>query len=164
MELLTPHTGTVIWMLIAFSIVFFILKKFAWKPLLSALKLREETIETALKSAENARKEMEKMNENKDALIVEAKHERDRIIKEARELKDSIINDAKKQAGVEAEKIIDATKNSIRSEKESAIKEIKEHAASLSIFIAEKLLKEKLVNDEDQKELIDKLLRDIKTN
>jgi F-type H+-transporting ATPase subunit b len=164
MELLTPHTGTVIWMLIAFSIVFFILKKFAWKPLLNALKLREETIETALKSAENARKEMEKINVSKEALILEAKHDRDKIIHEARELKDSIINDAKKQAESEADKIIEATKNSIKSEKETAIKEIKEHAASLSIFIAEKLLKEKLVHDDDQKELIDRLLRDIKTN
>ena len=152
MELLTPHTGTVIWLLISFGIVFFILKKFAWKPLLNALKMREETIETALKSAENARKEMEKINANKDILIQEAKHERDKIIHEARELKDSIINDARKQADIEAEKIIDATRNSIKSEKESAIKEIKEHAAGLSIFIAEKLLKEKLVNDDDQKE------------
>ncbi len=164
MELLTPHTGTVIWMLISFSIVFFILKKFAWKPLLNALKMREETIETALKSAEDAKKEMEKINANKDALIIEAKQERDKIIREARDLKDSIVNDAKKQASSEADKIIEATKNSIKSEKETAIKEIKEHAASLSIFIAEKLLKEKLTSEDDQKELIDRLLRDIKTN
>jgi F-type H+-transporting ATPase subunit b len=164
MELLTPHTGTVIWMLISFITVFLLLKKFAWKPLLNALKLREETIEKALKSAEDTRKEMEKINADKDALLVEAKHERDKIIREARDLKDSIVNEAKKQAGSEADKIIEATRNSIKSEKENAIKEIKEHAASLSIFIAEKLLKEKLADEADQKDLIDKLLRDIKTN
>ena len=164
MELLIPHTGTVIWMLIAFLTVFFILKKFAWKPLLGALKLREETISRALKSAEDAKKEMEKLASDKEALIADAKKDRDRIIHEARELKDSILNDAKKQAGTEAEKIIEAARNSVKAEKDNALKEIREHAASLSIFIAEKLLKEKLVNESDQKELIDKLLRDIKTN
>ena len=164
MGLLIPHTGTVIWMLIAFLIVFFLLKKFAWRPLLNALKLREDTIERALKSAEDAKKEMERLTSDKDVLIAEAKKERDKIIHEARELKESIINDAKKQAGSEADKIIESTRNSIKAEKESAIREIKEHAASLSIFIAEKLLKEKLVDDADQKELIDRLLRDIKTN
>jgi F-type H+-transporting ATPase subunit b len=164
MGLLTPHTGTLIWMLISFLTVFLILKKFAWKPLLNALKLREDTISRALKSAEEAKKEMEKITGDKEALIADAKKERDKIIREARDLKDSILIEAKNQAGIEAEKIIDASKNSIKAEKENAIKEIREHAASLSIFIAEKLLKEKLVDESDQKELIDKLLRDIKTN
>jgi F-type H+-transporting ATPase subunit b len=164
MGLLIPHTGTVIWMLIAFITVFFILKKFAWKPLLGALKLREETIARALKSAEDAKKEMERVTSDKEALIAEAKKDRDKIIHEARDLKDAILNDAKKQAGAEADKIIEAAKQSLKSEKDSAIKEIREYAAGLSIFIAEKLLKEKLVDESDQKELIDKLLRDIKTN
>jgi F-type H+-transporting ATPase subunit b len=164
MELLTPHTGTVIWMLIAFTTVFLLLKKFAWKPLLAALKLREDTIEKALKSAEDAKKELERLATDKDALIADAKKERDKIMHEARDMKDSILNDAKKQASSEADKIIEAAKSSIKSEKENALKEIREHAASLSIFIAEKLLKEKLVDEADQKELIDKLLRDIKTN
>jgi F-type H+-transporting ATPase subunit b len=164
MGLLTPHTGTVIWMLISFITVFFLLKKFAWKPLLNALKIREDTIARALKSAEDAKKELDRLSGDKEALIADAKKERDKILHEARDLKDSLLNDAKKQALIEAEKIIDASKNSIKAEKENAIKEIREHAASLSIFIAEKLLKEKLVDEADQKELIDKLLRDIKTN
>jgi F-type H+-transporting ATPase subunit b len=164
MGLLIPHTGTVIWMLVSFFIVFIILKKFAWKPLLNALKLREDTIEKALKSAEEAKKEMERLTSDKDALIAEAKKERDAIIHEARELKETIISDAKKQAGSEAEKIVESTRNSIKTEKESALKEIKEYAAGLSIFIAEKLLKEKLGDESEQKELIDRLLRDIKTN
>jgi F-type H+-transporting ATPase subunit b len=164
MDLLSPHTGTVIWMLIAFLTVFFLLKKFAWKPVLGALKQREDSIEKALKSAETARKEMEKLQANNEKILAEGKLERDKIIKEARELKESIINDAKVQASVEADKIIEAAKNTIRSEKDAALIEIREHAAVLSIHMAEILLHEKLASEKEQKELIDKLLRQVKIN
>jgi F-type H+-transporting ATPase subunit b len=164
MNLLLPHTGTVIWMLIAFLTTFFLLKKFAWKPVLNALKQREETIESALLAAEETKKEMAKLKADNDIIISEAKSARDKIIKEARDLKDSIINDAKQQAVDEAGKIIDAAKTSIRSEKESALKEITEHVAMLSVYIAEKLLQEKLTNDDAQKELIDKLMKNVKPN
>jgi F-type H+-transporting ATPase subunit b len=113
MGLLTPHTGTVIWMLIGFLTVFFLLKKFAWKPVLNALKQRENTIENALKSAENAKKEMERLNADNERIIAEAKLERDRIIKEARELKETIVIDAKEQANSEAEKLIETARNNI---------------------------------------------------
>jgi F-type H+-transporting ATPase subunit b len=164
MDLLIPHTGTIIWMLIAFSSVFFLLKKFAWKPVLGALKQREESIEKALRSAELAKLEMEKLHADNEKIIAEGKRERDKIIKEARELKDSILNDAKTQAALEADKLIESARSHIKSEKESAIKEIKEHAVTLSIYIAEKLLQEKLSDSKSQKELIDKLMRNIKTN
>ena len=164
MDLLLPHTGTVIWMLVAFIPVFLLLKKFAWKPLLNALKMRENTIENALKAAENAKKDMERLQADNEKTLAEAKKERDKIIAEARKLKETIITDAKDQAVEEAGKIISDAKSSIKAEKESAIKAIREHAASLSISMAEKLLKEKLASDEEQKELIDRLLRDTKMN
>ncbi|MBN1949667.1 MAG: F0F1 ATP synthase subunit B [Bacteroidales bacterium] len=164
MGLLQPHTGTVIWMLIAFLTVFFVLKKFAWKPLMNALKMREDTIENALRSAEITQKEMEKMQADNEKTMAEAKKQRDIILKEAKNLKEQIIIDAKEQAALEANKIISDAKANIKSEKDAAISEIKEHAASLSISIAEKLLKEKLASEEDQKELIDRLLRDTKMN
>jgi F-type H+-transporting ATPase subunit b len=164
MDLLLPHTGTVIWMLIAFTTTFLLLKKFAWKPVLNALKQREETIESALLAAEETKKEMVRLKADNDIIISEARSARDKIIKEARDLKDSIINDAKLQAVDEANKIIDAAKASIRSEKESALKEIKEHVAMLSISIAEKLLQNKLSDDTAQKELIDKLMKNVKPN
>jgi F-type H+-transporting ATPase subunit b len=164
MELLQPHTGTVIWMLIAFLTVFFLLKKFAWKPLLNALKMREESIENALRSAESTQKEMEKLQADNEKTMAEAKKQRDKILVEAKSLKEQIILDAKDQAGQEASKIITDAKANIKSEKEAAINEIKEYAAGLSISIAEKLLKEKLASEEDQKELIDRLLRDTKMN
>lgn len=164
MDLLLPHTGTIIWMLIAFGTVFYLLTKFAWKPVLGALKQREDSIERALKSAELARSEMEKLQANNEKIIAEGKLERDKILKEARDLKNTIIEDAKAQAVNEAEKIIGTAKNNIKAEKESALKEIKEHAASLSIHMAELLLHEKLASEKEQKELIDKLLRQVKTN
>jgi F-type H+-transporting ATPase subunit b len=164
MDLLLPHTGTVIWMLIAFGTVFYLLTKFAWKPVLGALKQREESIETALKSAEMARSEMEKLQANNEKIIAEGKLERDKILKEARELKDTIIEDAKVKATSEADKIIESARENIKSEKDAALKEMKEHAAALSIHMAELLLHEKLASKKDQKELIDKLLRQVKTN
>ncbi|MBN1598369.1 MAG: F0F1 ATP synthase subunit B [Bacteroidales bacterium] len=164
MDLLLPHTGTVIWMLIAFLAIFFLLKKFAWKPILGALKQREESIASALRSADAAKEEMEKLQADNEKILARARKERDEILKEARDLKDSIILDAKSQAGEEAIKLLETAKENIKSEKESAIKDIKKYAASLSIYIAEKLLKEKLANDKEQKDLIDKLLRDTKLN
>jgi F-type H+-transporting ATPase subunit b len=164
MDLLIPHSGTVIWMLIAFLTVFFLLKKFAWKPILNALKLREETIENALKSAEETKLEMANLQTKSELILAEAKLERDKIIKEARNLKDGIVNEAKQQAAAEADKIIESVKNTIKVEKEAAINEIKEQSATLAIFIAEKLLQEKLSGDANQKELIDRLLKDVKLN
>jgi len=164
MGLLSPHTGTLIWMLIAFLIVFFLLKKFAWKPLLNALKMREDSIANALQAAENAKKEITELHITNEKIIAEAKKEYDKIISEGSELKESILNKAKGQAASEATKLIEDARSSIKSEKEAALKEIKEHSVNLSITIAEKLLREKLVSNEEQKDLIDRLLRETRMN
>jgi F-type H+-transporting ATPase subunit b len=164
MDLLLPHTGTVIYMLIAFSLVLFILKKFAWKPILNALKAREETIEESLLMAEKTRNEMLVIQAQNEKILGEAKLERDKIIKEARDLKEEIINEAKKKAAEEANKIIDSSREAIRAERIAVIKEVKEQIASLSVSIAEKILHEKLEESNEQKELIEKFLQDIKLN
>lgn len=164
MGLLMPHTGTVIWMLIGFLTVFFLLKKFAWKPVLNALKQREDTIENALRAADAAKRDMERLNADNEKIIAEAKLERDRIIKEARELKETIVIDAKEHAGAEAEKLIETARKNIKTEKETAIKQISDHVAQLSILISEKLLQEKLSDSKEQKDLIDRLLREVKTH
>lgn len=164
MDLLLPHTGTIFWMLIAFSVVFFLLKKFAWKPILSALKQREDSIEEALKSAELARAEMENLQADNAKVIEEAKRERDQILKEARNLKEEIIEEAKSKASQEAEKIIQNATDAIKNEKAAAVKEVKEQIATFSVSIAEKILQERLASDNEQKELIDKYLRNIKMN
>jgi F-type H+-transporting ATPase subunit b len=149
-------------MLIAFLTVFLILKKYAWKPVLNALKQREQSIEEALLSADTAKNEIAKLKADNAAILSEARLEREKIIKEARELKDEIINDAKNQATTEAEKVLENARLTIKSEKESAIKEIKDHVATLSVFIAEKLLQEKLADTKEQQELIDKLFKNAK--
>jgi F-type H+-transporting ATPase subunit b len=164
MDLLTPHSGTVIWMLIAFLTVFFLLKKLAWKPILGALKERENTIENALKSAEETKLEIANLQAKSEKILSDARQERDKIIKEARDLKDGIVNDAKQQAALEGSKMIESFKKTLKSEKDAAINEIKEQSAILAISIAEKLLQEKLSGDADQKELIDRLLKDVKLN
>ncbi len=164
MDLLLPHTGTIVWMLFAFSIVFFLLKKFAWKPILNALKERESSIDDALLSAEKAKKDMESLQANNEIIINEAKQEREQILKEARKLKDEIINEAKSKASTEAEKIIQNASEVIKSEKAAAIKEIKEQIATLSVVVAEKILQEKLGTESEQKEIIDKYLQSIKMN
>ena len=164
MGLITPDYGLLFWMLLAFSVVLYILKKYAWKPILSALKEREKSIEGALKSAEKAKAEMAKLQADNEKILAEARLERDKLIKEARQMKDKIVEDAKSLAQVEAQKMIEAARLSITSEKKAAIKEIKDQVAVLSIQVAEKLIKDRLAENNSQSEYIDKLLKDIKLN
>lgn len=164
MGLLNPHAGTIIWMTVCFLAVLFILRKFAWTPILNALKTREESIEEALLSAERARSEMEKLHSDNEKILAEAKVERDRLIKEARELKDEIIEEAKKKAVEESDKLLVQARESIKSEKAAALKEIKEQIADFSVTIAEKIIQEKLEVTSERKEIIDKYLHNIKVN
>jgi F-type H+-transporting ATPase subunit b len=98
MELITPGLGLVFWMVLSFSMLLYILKKFAWKPILKALKERENTIDTALKSADKAREKMEQLKADNEKTIKEAKNIRDSLLKEARQVKDKIIVEAKQKA------------------------------------------------------------------
>jgi len=164
MGLITPDYGLLFWMVLAFSIVLIILKKYAWKPILSALREREKSIEGALKSAEKAKAEMAKLQADNEKILAEARLERDKLIKEARQMKDKIIEEAKVQAQVEAQKLTEAARTSIISEKKAAIKEIKDQVASLSIQVAEKLIREKFAENANQGDYIEKLLKDIKLN
>lgn len=164
MGLLTPDYGLLFWMVLSFSIVLFILKKFAWKPIMTALKEREKSIEGALRSAEKAKLEMAKLQADNEKILAEARLERDKLIKEARQMKEKIIEDAKALAQSEGQKMIESARQSINSEKKAAIKEIKDQVAMLSVQIAEKLIKDKLADNSNQSDYIDKLLKDIKLN
>ncbi len=163
MELFTPSIGTLFWMLLFFSIILWILKKFAWKPILNSLKERERSIEEALSSAEKAKEQMAKLKAENQKILTEAKVEREKLLKEAKELKDKIIAEAQEQAQEEAKKIMDVARQSIENEKLNAINEIKTQITSLSLVIAEKIIKEKL-DEQKHKELIDSFLNDIKIN
>jgi F-type H+-transporting ATPase subunit b len=164
MELVKPDIGLLFWMVISFLIVFFLLKKFAWKPILEMLDEREKTIETALQSAEKAKDEMARLQANNEQLIQEAKAERDNILKAARDAKDSIIAEAKSRANEEADRLIKIARENINNEKMAAITDLKNQVANLSVEIAEKLIKVELANKESQKDLINKYLEEAKLN
>ncbi len=164
MELVKPSIGLLFWMLVSFGIIFWILKKFAWKPILTMLKAREDSITEALSAAEKAKKEMEALQSNNEKLLAEARNQRDIMLKEAREIKEQIIGEAKGAAQKEADKLIKSARENIQSEKNAAIAEMKNQVASLSIEIAEKILKEELSSSEKQKTLVKTLLNDVNLN
>ncbi len=146
--------GLFIMQTILFVGLIFLLKKFAWKPILDAVNEREEGIKNALLSAENAKKEMQNLKSDNEKLLADARLERDAMIKEAREIKEKMVNDAKTEAQVAGQKMIEQAKASIESEKNAAMAELKAQVSTLSLDIAEKLLKEELSNKEAQTKLV----------
>lgn len=164
MDLITPGIGLIFWTLVVFLILLFILKRFAWKPINNAVKNREESIRSALRAADKAREDMEKLQADNEKIMKLAKAERDTLMREAKDVKDKIIAEAKEKADSEAKKLIEVARMNIQNEKASAISEIKEQVAKLSVEIAEKILREKLKEDKESKELVDKLLKDVKLN
>jgi len=164
MDLVTPGFGLIFWSTITFLFLLIILKKFAWKPILDAVNEREEGIRNALLSAENARKEMQNLKSDNEKLLALAREERDAMMKDVREIKEKIINEAKTQAQVQGLKMIEQAKAAIEGEKNAAMAELKLQVATLSISIAEKLLKEELSNKEAQTKLVEKMLSDAKLN
>ena len=162
--MITTDLGTIFWTTIGFGIVLFILGKFAWKPVLNILKEREHSIDSALKAAETAREEMAQLKADNEKIMAEAKAERDGLLKEARDLKDKIINEAKDKATEEANKIVEIARQNFKSEKDAAINEIKNQVANISVKVAEKILKQKLSEYSEQKELMDDFLKDMKLN
>jgi F-type H+-transporting ATPase subunit b len=164
MGLVMPDFGLLFWMVISFSLLMWLLKKFAWKPILNALSAREDSIEKALQSAELAKNEMVKLQAGNEKLLKEAMLERERIVKEARELKDSIVREAKNQAVTEANKVMEEAKSAIQRERAEAVNEMKSVISSFSIEIAEKILKEHLSDNKKQKDLVNNYLENIKLN
>lgn len=164
MELVTPGFGLVIWTIITFLFLLFILRKFAWKPILGAVEDREIGIKDALASAENARKEMQNLKADNERILNEARAEREAMMKDAREIKNKMISDAKEQAQEQANKMIEQAQIAIESEKKSAMAELKNQVASLSIDIAEKVVRAELSNKDKQLQLVESMLNDAKLN
>lgn len=160
-SLTNPAIGTIVWSVLIFSIFFLILAKFAWKPILAAIKARDEMIKGSLESAERAREEMLKLQSDNEAILRKAREEREGILKEARDIRDKLISEAKGKASEEAEKLVEKARAGIESEKRKALLEIHEQVANLSVDIASKLLGEKLKQTGEQSKLIDNYLKDI---
>ena len=144
MDLLTPELGLFFWTLVAFLAVFFILRKFAWKPILSSLGDREKGIADSIATAERVKGEMTQLKSENEKLLAQAREERTLMLKEAKEMKDKIVNDAKDQAKAEANKIIIDAQHQIQQQKMAALTEVKNEIGNLAIEVAEKILRKQL--------------------
>jgi len=164
MELVKPEFGLIFWMCISFGLILFILKKFAWKPILKMLSDREDSIQEALDSAERAKEEMKALKAGNEKILAEARNERDQMLKDAREIREKMIADAKGIAAGEGERMLKAARENIQNEKMAAITELKNQVGVLSLEIAEKILKAELASDEKQKALVNNLLKEVNLN
>lgn len=162
MELVTPSIGLIVWQTLAFLLLVFLLGKFAWKPVLGAIKERERSIDDALEAAKKAKEEMARLTNENESLLKEARAERDVILKEAKQLKDQIVSDAKASAQAEGAKLIEKAKQEIDSQKAAALAEVKNQVAELSLQIAEKVLNKQLEDQKKQEALVSDLLKEVK--
>lgn len=164
MDLITPGLGLVFWSIITFGILLIVLRKFAWKPILGAVEERENGIKNALEAADKARMEMENLKADNERILNEARAEREAMLKDAREIKNKMVSDAKEEAQQQASKMIAQAQEAIENEKRSAMAELKNHVASLSIEIAEKVVRQELGDKNKQLELVESMLTDAKLN
>ena len=158
MDLVTPDVGILFWTFISFAVLLFLLKKFAWKPIVGAVNDREQSIREALASAEKARLEMQNLTADNERILKEARVEREALLKEAREIKSKLIAEAKDEAQMQASKLIEQAQSAIQSEKKAAISELKNQVAELSVGIAEKVLQAELSSKDKQLAIVEKML------
>ncbi len=164
MSLVTPDIGLIIWQTVVFVLILIILRTFVWIPILSALKTREFQIEDSLRAANNAKNEMEQIKADNEYLLQEARIERDAVLKEAREEATKIIDKAKGETSEITSKMMQDAKDAIEVEKKAALSEVRELVSTLSLEIAEKVLRENLADDKSQKALVEKFIKDVKIN
>ena len=164
MDLVTPGFGLIFWQLITFLIVLFLLSKFAWKPIMAGLRERETSIENALSMAEKAKLEMQTLKAGNEKLLAEARAERDRILKEAADASNQMIEAAKTKANEEGDRMIAQAREAVVNEKRAAIAEIKTLAGSLSVEIAEQLLKRELKDASAQQQLVSDYMKEVTLN
>ena len=164
MDLLLPHLGLIVWTIVAFLVVLFILKKYAWGAILKGLNDREANIANSIATAEKVRMEMSQLKSENEALLVAAREERAIMLKEAKEIKDRMINDAKDEAKVQAKKIITDAQASIHNQKMAALTDIKNEVGKMVIEVSEKILRRELSNKSEQENYIKELAEDIKLN
>ncbi|MEJ5994743.1 F0F1 ATP synthase subunit B [Pedobacter sp. Du54] len=164
MDLFSPSIGLIVWSSIVFLTLLFILAKFAWKPVMAAIKEREQFIDDALNKAELAKQEMARLTAQNEDLMKQARAERDEILKEAKTLKDNIVNEAKTQAQTEGAKLIEKARIEIENQKKAALAELKGQVSTLSLDIAERVLRSQLDDKAKQQDLVTSLLKDVELN
>ena len=164
MDLVLPGIGLTFWMVLVFGLLLFLLRRFAWKPILNALNEREHSIDQALKQAEQARAQMAQMQSDNEALHKQAREERDQILREAKEMKEGIISEARKSAEEEGKRMIQKAVDEIAKQKTAAIAELKGQVATLSVNIAEKLISNQLSNSAEQQNIIASQVNNLNNN
>jgi F-type H+-transporting ATPase subunit b len=164
MDLVSPGIGLIFWSTLFFLVLLFVLGKFAWPAILTAVKARNDSIRKALEAAEKAKKEMAQLQADNEKILAEAKAERDALLREAKNVKDKLIAEAKEKASEEAKKLVKSARESIQAEKAAAINDMKTQMASLSVEIAEKILRAKLEDSKVQRELVNKLINEADLN
>ena len=164
MDLLIPSFGLIFWTLLVFLILLFILKKFAWKPILASLKEREVGIAESLSTAERVRGEMAALKSENEALLAQAREERAKMIKEAKETSDKMISDAKEKAKLEFERIVADAQGAIQQQRNAALTDVKNQMGKLVIEVSEKVLRRELSNRNEQENYIKDLAESVKLN
>lgn len=162
--LITPKIGLIFWTLLTFVLLLIVLRLVAWKPILGGLKDREQSIENALKQAEVAKQEMGNLMAENEKLLQEARNERDKMLIEAKHQKDALVESAKAEATKERNRILEQAKETIEKEKEAAKRELKEFVVSLSVDVAQKILKKELSGSNEQEALVDAYLNENTVN
>ncbi len=161
MNLITPDFGLLFWQTVTFLVLMLLLSRFAWKPIMNSLREREETIEGALRSAELARQEMTKLRADNERLLDEARAERDAMMRKAQQTADAIVEEAKNKAATESNRIVESARAAIQSERQAAIDDIRRQVATLSVDIAEKVIRRQINGDTQQRQLVDQFVKDI---
>lgn len=164
MQLLTPGLGLIIWTLLAFLVVFIILKKYAWPAILGGLKKREETIAEALASAERIKAEMALLKSENESLLAQAREERAGMLKDAKQTADKMVSDAKERAKTEYDKILADAQSAIQQQKNAVLTDLKNQVGSLIIEVAEKVLRQELKDKTKQENYIKQLTDEVKLN
>jgi len=164
MDLLIPEIGLVFWHTVSFLILLFLLTKYAWKPVLKAIKERENSIEEALEAAERAKLEMARLTNENEQLLKQARAERDTILKEAKALKDKIVSDAKTEARASAGKVLEQAKQEIEEQKNRALAEVRNQVSTLSLEIARKVLTREFEDQRRQEAFVADLIEGVSLN
>ena len=164
MELLLPKIGLIFWTLIAFGVVFFILAKYAWKPIVGALKEREQNINDSILEAENVRKEMQNLKSENEELLAQAREERAKMMRDAKETRDRIISEAKEEARAEMTKIVADAQSVIHQQKMAAITDLKNQVGNLVLEVSEKVIRRELNNRTEQEKYIQQLTQNVELN
>ncbi|MBQ7510923.1 MAG: F0F1 ATP synthase subunit B [Prevotella sp.] len=163
-SILTPDLGLLFWMLLAFLVVFFVLAKYGFPAIVNMVDERKKYIDDSLRKAHEASERLENIKQEGEAILQEAREKQAQILKEAAETRDAIVEKAQDKAREEGNRLINEAKAEIEQQKQAAIADIRNQVATLSVEIAEKVLKEHLKDNKAQMDLIDRMLDDVTVN